>query len=50
MKFNPSTFDPNGPGIPGQLFGLPFTPQMAELVIVPIPWEVTVSYHTGFEV
>jgi agmatinase len=47
MKFSPSTFDPNGPGIPGQLFGLPFTPESAELVIVPIPWEVTVSYHTG---
>lgn len=40
-------FDPNSPGIPGNLFGLPFTPDMAELVIVPVPWEVTVSYHAG---
>jgi agmatinase len=40
-------FDPNGPGISGNLFGLPFTPETSELVIVPVPWEVTVSYHTG---
>jgi agmatinase len=40
-------FDPNGPGISGNLFGLPFTTENAELVIIPIPWEVTVSYHTG---
>ena len=41
------TFDPNGPGVNGNLFGLPFTTEDAELVIVPVPWEVTVSYHTG---
>lgn len=40
-------FDPNGPGIKGNLFGLPYTPEDAELVVIPIPWEVTVSYHTG---
>ncbi len=40
-------FDPNGPGAQGQLYGLPFTPEMSELVIVPVPWEVTVSYHSG---
>lgn len=41
------SFDPNGPGISGNLFGLPFSPDTAEIVIVPVPWEVTVSYHTG---
>lgn len=41
------TFNPNGPGIRGQLFGLPFTPETSELVIIPVPWEVTVSYHSG---
>jgi len=41
------SFDPNGPGIAGNLFGLPFDHEQAELVVVPIPWEVTVSYHTG---
>lgn len=41
------SFDPNGPGIPGNLFGLPFSIDTSELVIVPVPWEVTVSYHSG---
>ena len=40
-------FDPNGPGIKGNLFGLPFSPETSELIIVPAPWEVTVSYHGG---
>ena len=40
-------FDCNGPGIAGNLFGLPFTPESAELIIIPVPWEVTVSYHAG---
>jgi agmatinase len=40
-------FDCNGPGVAGNLFGLPFTAETAEVIIVPIPWEVTVSYHTG---
>jgi agmatinase len=42
-----TSFDPNGPGIAGNLFGLPFSPENSELLIIPIPWEVTVSYHTG---
>lgn len=42
-----SNFDPNGPGVQGNLFGLPFSPETSALVIVPLPWEVTVSYHTG---
>ena len=40
-------FDPNGPGIKGNLFGLPFSLEQSELVIVPVPWEVTVSQRTG---
>ena len=40
-------FDPNGPGASGNLFGLPFTPETAEVIVVPVPWEVTVSYHSG---
>ncbi|MEJ2004278.1 MAG: agmatinase family protein [Cyclobacteriaceae bacterium] len=40
-------FDPNGPGKPGSLFGLPFDEKTAELVIIPVPWEVTVSYRAG---
>jgi agmatinase len=41
------SFDPNGPGIAGNLFGLPFSLEHAELIILPVPWETTVSYHTG---
>jgi agmatinase len=42
-----NAFDPNGLGTAGNMFGLPFPLEHAELVIVPVPWEVTVSYHTG---
>ena len=41
-------FDPNALGdAAGGLFGLPFTPAEAQLVVVPVPWEVTVSYRAG---
>jgi agmatinase len=43
-----SNFDPNGVGNPNMnIFGLPFTEEEARLVILPIPWEVTVSYSAG---
>lgn len=42
------TFDPNAPGdVAANLFGLPFTPAEAQVVVVPVPWEVTVSYRAG---
>ena len=41
------SFDPNGVGAMGSLFGLPFTPDNAEMVLIPVPWEVTVSYRAG---
>jgi agmatinase len=40
-------FNPNTAGKKGALFGLPFTPETSELIIIPIPWEVTVSYSAG---
>ena len=41
-------FDPNGPGqIGSNLFGLPFTAAESEIIILPVPWEVTVSYGGG---
>lgn len=41
-------FDPNQVSNPeNNLFGLPFTEEDARLVILPIPWEVTVSYRSG---
>src|SRR6476469_8916577 len=43
-----ASFDPNAPGdAAGVLFGLPFTPDEAQVVVVPVPWEVTVSYRAG---
>lgn len=40
-------FNPDGAGAPGTLFGLPFDPNNARLIIIPVPWEVTVSYAAG---
>jgi agmatinase len=43
-----TTFDPDGAGNPNNnIFGLPFTEDEARLVILPIPWEVTVSFGSG---
>lgn len=43
-----SQFDPNSVGNPNNnIFGLPFEEADAALVIVPVPWEVTVSYRGG---
>jgi agmatinase len=42
-----STFDHNGPGLKGKLFGLPVELESANLVIIPAPWEVTVTYQEG---
>lgn len=42
-----SSFDPNGVGIANRLFGLPFTVHEAEVVVIRVPWEVTVSYKAG---
>lgn len=40
-------FNPNAPAISHGIFGLPFTVDEAEVVIIPVPWEVTVSYKSG---
>jgi agmatinase len=43
-----SKFDPNSISNPNNnIFGLPFTEDDARVVILPVPWEVTVSYETG---
>lgn len=44
-KFNP---DENGQGeFSKNLFGLPHTFETANVVVVPVPWDVTSSYGTG---
>lgn len=41
-------FDPNGPACRNaNIFGLPFSEQEAEVILLPVPWEVTVSYGAG---
>lgn len=43
-----ASFDPNAPGAhDAQLFGLPFSAEEADLILVPVPWEVTTSYGGG---
>lgn len=43
-----SLFDPNSVGNPNNnIFGLPFSEEDAQLILVPVPWEVTVSYKAG---
>ncbi|NSL87457.1 agmatinase family protein [Chitinophaga sp. Mgbs1] len=43
-----SQFDPNSVGLlSNNVFGLPFSEEEARLVLLPVPWEVTVSYSNG---
>src|SRR5690606_35420318 len=42
-----AAFDPNGLATTDQLFGLPFTYEESETAVLPVPWEVTVSYSAG---
>lgn len=42
-----SSFDPSAPLVEGGIFGLPHTPEEAEAVLIPVPWEATVSYGAG---
>lgn len=43
-----SNFDPNSVGLKtNNIFGLPFKEDEAALVLLPVPWEVTVSYRQG---
>jgi agmatinase len=42
------SFDPNSAGdAEAQMYGLPFTCAEADVVIIPVPWEVTTSYGGG---
>lgn len=42
------SFDPNSPGAANAgIYGLPFTTAEADIVLVPVPWEVTTSYGGG---
>lgn len=46
--FQKKDFNPNGVGLKnGNFIGLPFTESTAKLVLMPAPWDVTVSYREG---
>ena len=40
-------FDPNAAAVGGGIYGLPFTPEESRVVLLPVPWEATVSYGGG---
>lgn len=43
-----NNFNPNDPGLSdASLFGLPFGAEHSDIVVIPVPWEVTVSYGAG---
>lgn len=43
-----SSFDPNGPArSDANVFGLPFNADESSIILVPVPWEATVSYGGG---
>ena len=41
------TFDPDAPAEGDGLFGLPYTPEQAAVVVIPVPFEATASYRRG---
>lgn len=48
MAMDLSGFDPNSVGLKSNnIFGLPFKEADASLVLLPVPWEVTISYRDG---
>jgi len=43
-----SNFDPNDSGsLYHGIFGLPFSPEESKVILIPVPWEATVSYGEG---
>jgi agmatinase len=44
------SFSPDDVGLAnGHLFGIPVAPTEARIVVIPVPWAATVSYHSGAE-
>lgn len=41
------SFDPDAPAAGESLFGLPFSPDDARVVLLPVPWQATTSYRRG---
>ncbi|HHM21217.1 MAG TPA: agmatinase, partial [Bacteroidetes bacterium] len=48
MKKKTASFDPSGVGVKnGRFIGLPFSEEDARIVLLPVPWDVTVSFADG---
>jgi agmatinase len=42
------SFNPNSAGLKdANIYGLPFTTEESDIVLIPVPWEVTTSYGAG---
>lgn len=43
-----TAFNPNNAGLKdSNIYGLPFTEEEADIILIPVPWEVTTSYGGG---
>jgi agmatinase len=42
-----TAFDPRSASLHDGIYGLPYTPEEARVLLVPVPWEATVSYGSG---
>lgn len=42
-----SEYNPSAVGVKGSIFGYPYTTEESDLILMPIPWDVTVSYGAG---
>ncbi len=42
-----NNFNPNYAALYDGIFGLPFNADESNTILIPVPWEVTVSYHSG---
>jgi agmatinase len=40
-------FDPSSAALHGGIYGLPFSPEESRVILIPVPWEATVSYGAG---
>ncbi|MCI5055757.1 MAG: agmatinase family protein [Flavobacteriales bacterium] len=42
-----NNIDPNGPAVGEGIFGFPYSIEEAQVILIMVPWEGTVSYQTG---
>ncbi len=47
-KFEKNDFNPSGVGLKnGNFIGLPYSEESAKIILIPVPWDVTVSFEEG---